>query len=324
MRKTKLYFKSFSKPLPALALLCFVGAPVYAQSTPDRDNAADQRYDTARRDVSQREVTQFDQFLDSHREIGEQLRKDPSLIDNKEFVQKHPALQTYMNEHQGFREQIRENPDAFLRQNDRYDRQEGARDSSASPDKDSARRDRDDDANRRRELARYDEFAKSHREIAEQLRRDPSLVDNREFVDKHPALQAFLQEQPEVREQMRENPNAFMRQEDSMYRQDNRRDNFNNREHVASFGEFLNGHSNVAREVSKDPSLVTRQEYLDNHQELREYLNSHPEVRDEMMANPHGFVKSAQEFNLNNGASFKTSPSSTTETNPKPDTNPKK
>jgi phage-related protein len=319
MRKTQLYFKSFSKPLPALALLCFIGAPVYAQSIPDRDNAGDQHYDTARRDV-----TQFDQFLDSHREIGEQLRKDPSLIDNKEFVQKHPALQTYLNEHQGFREQIRENPDAFLRQKDRYDRQEGARDSSAPLDKDSVRFARDDDATRRRELARFDEFAKSHREIAEQVRKDPSLVDNREFVDKHPALQTFLQEQPEIRQQMRENPNAFMRQEDNVSRHEDRHDSFNNREHVASFGEFLNGHSNVAREVSKDPSLVTRQEYVNHHQELREYLNSHPAVRDEMMTNPQGFVKSAQEFNVNNGGSFKTSPSSTTDTNPKTDMNPKK
>ena len=312
MRKTPSYFKSFSRPLPALALLCFIGAPVYAQSMPDRDNPADQRYDTQRR-----ELAQFDQFLDSHREIGEQLRKDPSLIDNKEFVQRHPALQTYLNEHQGFREQVRENPDAFLRQNDRYDRHEDTRDSSTAFDKDSARRDRDDDGAGRRERARFDEFAKSHREIAEQLRKDPSLVDNRQFVDKHPALQAFLQEQPEIREQMRENPNAFMRQEDNRYRQEDRHDSFNNREHMASFGEFLNGHSNVARDVSKDPSLVTRQEYLNHHQELREYLNSHPEVRDEMMANPQGFVKSAQEFNVNNGGSFKTSPTSTTDSNPK-------
>ena len=312
MRKTPSYFKSFSRPLPALALLCFIGAPVYAQSTPDRDNPADQRYDTQRR-----ELAQFDQFLDSHREIGEQLRKDPSLIDNKEFVQRHPALQTYLNEHQGFREQVRENPDAFLRQNDRYDRHEDTRDSSTAFDKDSARRDRDDDGAGRRELARFDEFAKSHREIAEQLRKDPSLVDNRQFVDKHPALQSFLQEQPEIREQMRENPNAFMRQEDNRYRQEDRHDSFNNREHMASFGEFLNGHSNVARDVSKDPSLVTRQEYLNHHQELREYLNSHPEVRDEMMTNPQGFVKSAQEFNVNNGGSFKASHTSTTDSNPK-------
>ena len=39
----------------------------------------------------------------------------------------------------------------------------------------------------------------THREIAEQLRKDPSLVKNDEFVKNHPALQTYLQQHPEVR-----------------------------------------------------------------------------------------------------------------------------
>src|SRR6202035_5497586 len=141
MRKTPSYFKSFSRPLPALALLCFIGAPVYAQSMPDRDNPADQRYDTQRR-----ELAQFDQFLDSHREIAEQLRKDPSLVNNKEFVQKHPPLQTFMQDHPGVREEVGKDPNAVMRQEDRFDRRDEGHDSDTTT----------------KELAQFDRFMDSH------------------------------------------------------------------------------------------------------------------------------------------------------------------
>ena len=34
--------------------------------------------------------------MDSHPEIAEQLRKNPSLVNNQEFVENHPALQTFL------------------------------------------------------------------------------------------------------------------------------------------------------------------------------------------------------------------------------------
>ena len=33
------------------------------------------------RDITRRELASFDKFLDSHREIAEQVRKNPSLVD---------------------------------------------------------------------------------------------------------------------------------------------------------------------------------------------------------------------------------------------------
>jgi peptidoglycan hydrolase CwlO-like protein len=65
----------------------------------------------------------------------------------------------------------------------------------------------------------------------------------------------------------------------------------------ASFGEFLDAHANISKDLSKNPSLAKNQEYMANHPELKEYLNAHPEVRQELMANPQSFVASAQQFN---------------------------
>jgi hypothetical protein len=279
-------------------------------------------------DTTRRELAQFNQYLESHRETAEQLRKDPSQINNREFVEKHPSLQTYLQEHPAIREEIRENPNAFMREDERFDRHEDARDADSGRrddtrnDVDTPRRDddaarkndtarRDDDAARANDTARrdddatrkdkvqFDRFADSHREIAEQLRKDPSLVNNREFVDKHPALQAYMQEHPEMRDQMNENPNAFMRQDDRFDRHEDARDGDTPRDHAASFGAFLGGHSSVAQQVSKDPTLVKNDEYLKSHPELQDYLNAHPGVRNEMTQNPQGFVKAAQQFNTN-------------------------
>jgi hypothetical protein len=251
-----------------------------------REESRYERHDDDRgrdRDVNREELAHFDQFLDTHRETAEQLRKDPSLVDNDEFVRNHPALQTYLHDHPELREQLKSSPNAFMHQEERYDRH-------------------DDDRDRinREELGHFDQFLNTHRETAEQLRKDPSLVDNQDFLQHHPALQTYLQEHPELRQQLKQDPNAFMQQEARYSRYDNReggmdRDAISHRQ-AASFGEFLGGHWDISQRLSEDPSLVKNQEYLENHPELKQYLSSHPDVNKELMANPQTFVKSAQQF----------------------------
>jgi hypothetical protein len=265
--------------LSALTISCMLTTPASAQNTrPVQDN-----------DTTRQELANFDQFLDNHREMAEQLRKNPSLVNNEEFVKNHPALQTYLQEHPAVREEIAENPNAFMRKEDRYDRREDA----ARYDRREDARDRD---TTRRELANFDQFLDNHRETAEQLRKNPSLVNNEEFVKNHPALQTYLQQHPQVREEVKENSDAFMRQEARYDRHENDLNRDLARRPSANFGEFLGGHSNISKDLSRDPSLVKNQEYMENHPELKEYLNAHPDVQQELMKNPQSFVKSAQEF----------------------------
>jgi hypothetical protein len=227
----------------------------------------------------------WNKFLDSHPEIEEQLRKDPSLIRNDEFVEKHPALQQYLQEHPGIREEFTENPNAFMRQEQRYERRE---------DSDGRNRNGDRDITRE-QLADMDRFMDSHPEIAEQLRKDPSLIKNKEFVENHPALQEFLQTHPEVREEFRENPNGFMRQERRFDQREDSRDRATtfrdrDRDDLASFGQFLGGHSTLAQQLAKDPSLANNKEFLATHTELQDYLKAHPEVQQQLATNPQGVI----------------------------------
>src|SRR6266404_4176548 len=283
MRNRSLHHKDFISFVLVLIPLVLLGVPASAQSVSGQSNVRIQDNDTTRI-----ELAHFDQFMDSHREIAEQLRKDPSLVNNREFVEKHPALQTYLQEHSGIRKEIKENPNAFMRQENRFDRQEDRRQSE-----------RDSDTTRG-PLAHFDQFMDSHREIAEQLRKDPSLVNNREFAEKHPALQTYLQEHPGIREEIKENPNAFMRQENRFDRQEDRRqearDSDTTRGQLAHFDQFMDGHREIAEQLRKDHSLVINSEFAEKHPALQTYLQEHPGIREEIKENPNAFMRQENRF----------------------------
>ena len=257
---------------------------------PNRFMQQEQRFDRREdrrdrdNDTTREELASFDRFMDSHPEIAEQLRKDPSLVRNREFVENHGALQEYLQQHPGVREEISENPDRFMRQEQRFDQREDRRDL-----------DRDNDTTGG-ELASFDRFMDSHPEIAEQLRKDPSLVRNDEFVEKHPALQEYLQQHPGVREEITENPNGFMRREQRFDQvEDSRNHDMASRER-ANFGEFLASHSSIAQQLSKDPGLANNEEFRETHPEFQQYLKAHPGVQEQLKQNPQMFMKSAQQF----------------------------
>lgn len=260
------------------------------------------------RGATRRELANFNQFLDSHRETADQLRKDPSLADNQQFLKDHPELQAYLQQHPAVQQELKNNPNRFMQEKSRFDGNDNDRDREAT----------------RRELANFDQYLDSHREVAEQIRKNPSLVDNQEFLKDHPSLQSYLQDHPAVRQELKNNPNAFMqeearydRREDEMNRGDRARDF--DRNHSASFGEFLGAHANISEQLSKDPSLAKRDDYLKDHPELRDYLNAHPEVREDLMNDPQNFVKSAQQFNNNGQAGKPITPAPTAQMpEPKP------
>jgi phage-related protein len=220
------------------------------------------------------ELFNMDQFLNGHPEIAEQIRKNPALIDNQQFIASHPALQQFLSEHAGVRAACERNPQEFLQDVVRFERT---------------------DEITRRELMNMDQFLDNHPEIAERLDKDPSLVDNQQFVHNHPALQQFLQQHPGVSEAYERNPDEFMRDENHYDQWGNSHQNNDmNRGEVASFHEFLQGHDNIAAELSRNPSLATNDEYLQNHAELQSYLTANPEVKAQLSSDPQTFVKSAQ------------------------------
>ncbi len=310
--------KQFVKTHPALQefLQTHGGAAEDLRQNPSGFMQEEQRFDQREdgrnqdmargdRDMNRAQMASMDRFLDSHPEIAEQLRKNPSLVNDKKFVHQHPELQNYLQQNPGVREEFRENPNAFMQLEQRFDQRED-RFSQTGNRFDQRQDGRDRDVTRGG-LASMDHFLDSHPEVAEQLRKSPSLVNDKKFVQQHPALQSYLQQNPGVREEVSENPNGFMRQEQRFDRHESFGqqggfearnnggfDRDGSRGEAAQFGAFLGAHGTIAAQVSNDPSLLNNKEYMENHPELQEYLKAHPAAQAQLQQNPQAFMQSAQ------------------------------
>jgi len=49
--------------------------------------------------MTRQQLSALDQFLDQHPELSEQLRNNPSLVPNEEFVEDYCDLQRYLQQH---------------------------------------------------------------------------------------------------------------------------------------------------------------------------------------------------------------------------------
>ena len=125
MTKRKWHAKGWPAT-PMLAALISLSVPAVVHGAPVQyqNQNANSAHDS---DITRQELALFDQFLDSHREIAEQVQQNPSLVNNDQFVKNHPALQTFMQQHPSVREELKENPKAFMHEEARYDRREDQR-----------------------------------------------------------------------------------------------------------------------------------------------------------------------------------------------------
>jgi hypothetical protein len=90
----------------------------------DQDRSRVSQDNDRDRDIDKADVAAFDQFLDSHPEVAKDLRNNPSLVDDQQFVSSHPALKEFLENHPNIRKEIKEHPDAFMHKEKKYEQQE--------------------------------------------------------------------------------------------------------------------------------------------------------------------------------------------------------
>lgn len=238
--------------------------------------------------ASQSDISAFDAFLDAYANIDAQLRANPSMLTNAEFLASHPQLENYLNQHPSVQTAIKENPSYFMEREKRLAARETPR--SANPDPDLNRQEREKglvgseiprstnvnpDLNRQ-EVATMDQFLDKNPGIERELWRNPSLVNNAEYLEARPRLQAFLSQHPNVKEEIAENPRYFMERENRFNAQElqvqaptansNPRANSNARgKELAEMDQSLDEHPRIERELWRHPSLVNNAEYLQAH-----------------------------------------------------------
>lgn len=95
-------------------------------------------------DTTRGEIARFDQFLDRHPETARELFRHPKLVRNPEWMGWHPELRRFLWEHPGIREELMEDPKAFMRHERNFERHEWHDDNGRWRDRDGWRRDLDD------------------------------------------------------------------------------------------------------------------------------------------------------------------------------------
>src|SRR6266850_5512152 len=234
------------------------------------------------------EMAQFDAFLDVHADIDAQLRANPSLLKNAEFLEAHPQLQSFINQHPQVQTQVGQNPSLVMERERRYDAGESRR-NNPNPDL------------TRRQVSTMDQFLDKNPNVDRDLRRNPGLVNNSGYLQQHPELQTFLNQHPNVKEEIAENPRYFMQRENRFDAQEQSRRGTNpnpdlTRREVAEMDQFLESHPDVDKTLRANPWLVRNATYLKEHPELQTFLNQHPGLKEESAETPKYLMQREQQF----------------------------
>jgi phage-related protein len=215
-------------------------------------------------DLTRQEVATGDQFFDKNPNIDQDLRRNPSLVNNAEYLEAHPQLQSFLNQHPNVKDEISENPRYFMQRENRFDaREANRRDNDRDVDRDRNRNDADRDATARNDGDR-----------------DATARNDRDF-DRDRGTDRDARRSNDV--DRRSNPNPDL----------------TNRE-VATMDDFLDRHQDVAKSLEKKPELINDHKYLKRHKDLDEFLSEHPAVREEVRENPSYFMRRENRFEARN------------------------
>lgn len=136
------------------------------------------------------ELESFDDFLDAHARIARNLRRNPWLVANEEFMISHPDLDEFLKNHPTVSLEIREHPQAFVGREKRFE--EAGEHVS------------------RYELDSFDHLLEQRPRVAAELKANPGLVDDTAFLSRHGDLQEFFEDHPHLRENLKQRPWAFL------------------------------------------------------------------------------------------------------------------
>ena len=151
-------------------------------------------------DVTRSELQNFDAYLDKHLDVRADLSRNPNLIDDAAYLNRHPHLKNFLKHHPNTRRELKENPAGFMQREKAREKSEAGEVPRTSDITQS-------------ELRNWDAYLDKHKDVERDLSRNPNLIDDSAYLNNHPHLKAFLEQHPNTRRELKENPKAFMSRE---------------------------------------------------------------------------------------------------------------
>ena len=265
----------------------------------------------------------MNEYLDQHKDVDQQLKQNPALIDDANFLGQHQDLRTLLNNHPQIRAQFERDPAYFTRRQWRLeaaatnDGAETANDNSHSvspANVNSAPRNASpveaSPANRGggnvapvenmevrpQDVARLQQFFEDHADIARHLEARPTLVTDYKYLDKHKDLRRFFYEHVQLREAFVENPRYFTRrggETEGAALTVNA--GVTNRD-LVQMEKFFEKHKDIAKQLRKNPVSGMDPSYLAHHKDLRRFFDEHAEIQVEFNHDPRYFMQRENEF----------------------------
>jgi hypothetical protein len=155
------------------------------------------------------EIASFDRFLGEHKRINRDLEKNPASVRDASFLKKNRALQDYLNQHTGLREELVQNPAYFMDRRNRYELSVAER-AIETRSSDGVNSTSSIARLSQRDLRATDRFLEKHKKINKDLEKKPSLATDSHYLNKHKDFREFLERNPDINAAIREDPERFM------------------------------------------------------------------------------------------------------------------
>jgi len=309
--------------------------------------------------VRHEEVANFQHFLSSNPKISEQLNANPLLVKEPRYLSEHPGLQAYLNGHPLVNNELRKDPGLVLQRESRQnnptkkgsesqsvqvqEKQMGSYAPQSEANREPVTHDRrqavaadirgqtDQDWGRlgdtqtnpaNGEIVSFDRFLDRHAQISRELSSNPSLITNSQYLEQHAGLRAYLDDHPNVKKEVLETPNYFVRREmqtrydalevqrrtelgidqmtgsPSSQRQSGISIPVLTPNEIVSFDKFLGEHKRVNEDLEKKPARVNDARYLKKHTDLLDFLSQHTRLREELRQHPAYFMDRRNRYEL--------------------------
>lgn len=148
---------------------------------------------------------------------------------------------------------------------------------------------------------RMNNYLVTHPGVADELHKDPSLINNPTWLASHPEVQNFMTKHPDLQKTAASNPNAVVNRAETSGLKDAHH-GLNETDH------YLSQHPEMAKQLAANPKLIDDPKFLAEHPGLDQELKTHPEIRQDAMQHPDLFKKAVERNNTYNQRRAKAAP----------------